>query len=272
MTPVRPSVLAGTWYPGDPVALRRDILDYMNAAPDLQIDGEITALIVPHAGYVYSGQVAAHAYRLIQGRHYTAVIVIGPSHRYAFSGVAAYSGGGFKTPLGIVPIDNDLTDLIAAASVVQKLPEAHAQEHSVEIQLPFLQVALGEFSFVPLLMGDQSAAVCRELAEVLYHGVKEKNVLVIASSDLSHFHAAPEAQRLDAVVLKHLERSDTEGLIASLAAGKAEACGGGPMAVALMAARMLGAARVRLLKYAHSGDVTGDKSSVVGYTAAVCYR
>ncbi len=272
MKNVRPSILAGAWYPGNPSVLKRDILDYLKAASDLPVEGEIKGLIVPHAGYVYSGPVAAHAYRLVRDRSYDAVIVIGPSHRYAFAGAAVYPRGGFETPLGIVPVHEELADRLTASSVVTVSVQAHAEEHSVEIQLPFLQVALGDFSFVGLVMGEQTASVCRDLSCALYEAVLGKNVLMIASSDLSHFHDADAAKRLDAVALKHVERNDTEGLLASLADGKAEACGGGPMAVVLMTASRLGAKQIRLMKYAHSGDVTGDHRSVVGYAAAVCYR
>ena len=272
MKKIRPSILAGAWYPGNPAVLKRDILAYLKAAPDVQVTGEIKGLIVPHAGYVYSGSVAAHAYRLVNGRSYDAVIVIGPSHRYAFAGVAVYPRGGFETPLGVIPVHEELADCLVASSVVTASVQAHAQEHSVEIQLPFLQVALGEFSFVGLVMGQQTASVCRDLSCALYEAIEGRNVLMIASSDLSHFHDASSAKRLDAMALKHVERNDTEGLLASLADGKAEACGGGPMAVVLMTASRLGAKQVRLLKYAHSGDVSGDHQSVVGYAAAVCYR
>ena len=139
----------------------------------------------------------------------------------------------------------------------------------MEIQLPFLQVALGDFSFVPLVMGDQNENTCQELAAAIYKAAGGKKILIVGSSDLSHFHNYNMAKKLDAIVLGYLKDSDAAGLLETLENGTAEACGGGPMAVAMLVARMLGANKAHLLKYANSGDVTGDKSSVVGYAAAV---
>jgi len=156
MSTIKKSIIAGSWYPGNPSTLRREIENYFHAASMPEIEGEIVALISPHAGYIYSGQVAAHAYSLIRGMKYDTVIVIGPSHRVAFHGVSVFSKGGYETPLGIVPVDEDLAEKIVTISpLVADLPGAHLQEHSVEIQLPFLQVALGDFLFLPLVMGDQ---------------------------------------------------------------------------------------------------------------------
>ena len=273
MNSMRKSILAGSWYPAKPSTLRSDILGYMNAAPDLFLDGDIVGMIAPHAGYMYSGFVAAHAYRLIRGSKYDAVILIGPSHRLSFSGVSIWPFGGYETPLGTVPIEEELARLIMKGSdLIHEEPAAHLQEHSLEIQLPFLQVALETFKLVPLVMGDQSPQTCLMLAETIFEAVQGRNVLILGSSDLSHFHDAPAAEKLDKVALKHIERNDTEGLLEGLSKEKTEACGGGPVAVTMMTANQMGAGKVRLLKYAHSGDITGDKSSVVGYAAAVCYR
>jgi AmmeMemoRadiSam system protein B len=272
MNAVRKSAIAGSWYPGNPSVLRNDIEKYFRSVGDVQVDREIVGIIAPHAGYVYSGQIAAYAYKLICGNNYDVVIVIGPSHRHAFHGVSIYGRGGYETPLGIVPVDEVLSlDIKALSKVVQDIPAAHLQEHSVEIQLPFLQVALGHFHFVPLVMGDQSVDTCRELAEVIYQATRSKKTLVVGSSDLSHFHNYNAATKLDAVVLQHLKDADATGLLKSLAGEATEACGGGPMVVAMLVAGKMGANKARLLKYANSGDVTGDKSSVVGYAAAVYY-
>jgi AmmeMemoRadiSam system protein B len=273
MEALRKSVIAGSWYPGKASILRQDIEKYFAAAPDTDLKGEIVGLIVPHAGYVYSGQVAAYAYKLIRGQKYEAVIVVGPSHRVAFHGVSVFGRGGYETPLGVVPIATDLADVIRTfGKTVEEIPAAHLQEHSLEIQLPFLQVALGDFSFVPLVMGDQNAETCYNLAEAIYRAVKGKKVLIVGSSDLSHFHNYNMAMQMDAIVLKHLQDSDTDGLLKSLDSDICEACGGGPMVVTLLAAKLLGARQSQLLNYANSGDVTGDKSSVVGYAAAAYYK
>jgi len=273
MDTLRRSVIAGSWYPGDPAVLREDIEKYFARVPDLKLTEEITGIIAPHAGYVYSGQVAAHAYKLICGKQYDAVVVVGPSHRVAFRGVSVFGAGGYETPLGVIPIAADLAMAIKSFSkTVEEMPLAHAQEHALEIQLPFLKVALGEFSFVPLVMGDQNADTCYDLADAIYRAAHGKKLLIVGSSDLSHFHDYNRALQLDAMVLKYLQSADAAGLLGSLDSDICEACGGGPMVVALLTAKRLGAAKVQVLKYANSGDVTGDKNSVVGYTAAICYK
>lgn len=273
MNTIKKSVIAGSWYPGNPSVLRRDIENFFNLVPELELEGEIVGLISPHAGYVYSGQVAAHAYKLIRGKKYDAVIVVGPSHRVAFHGVSVFSRGGYETPLGIVPVAQDLAEKIRKlSSIVEDIPETHLQEHSLEIQLPFLQVALNDFSFVPLMMGDQNANTCHELARAIYESAQGKKILIVGSSDLSHFYNYNKAKKMDSIVLDYLKNDDAEGLLQSLENGEVEACGGGPMAVVMLAARMMKADKAHFLKYANSGDVTGDKNSVVGYAAAVFCR
>ena len=267
---LRKSVIAGSWYPGAPSILRRDIENYFNSVPDLELEEEVVGLIAPHAGYTYSGQVAASAYNLVRGKKYDVVIVIAPSHRIAFHGVSIFSTGGYETPLGILPVAEELAKKIKNLNkTVIDIPEAHLQEHSVEIQLPFLQVALGDFSFIPLVMGDQGANTCQELAATIYEAAGGKKILIVGSSDLSHFYNYNMAKKLDAVVLRHLKDGDAVRLLESLGNGTAEACGGGPMVVSMLVSRMMNANKTHLLRYANSGDVTGDKSSVVGYAAAV---
>ena len=175
MNDLKKSVIAGSWYPGAPSILRRDIENYFNSVPDLKLEGDVVGLIAPHAGYTYSGQIAASAYNLIRGKKYDAVTVVGPSHRVAFYGVSIFSTGGYETPLGIVPVAEELAEKIKILSkTVVDIPEVHLQEHSVEIQLPFLQVALGNFSFIPLVMGDQGANTCQELARAIYEAARGK--------------------------------------------------------------------------------------------------
>jgi hypothetical protein len=253
--------------------LKRDIAEYFRNVPDRGLSGEVVGLIAPHAGYRYSGQVAAYAYQLVRGKNYDGVVLIGPSHRVAFPGVSVWGSGAFETPLGHVPVHEKLAqEMTRASGILVDFPAAHAHEHSLEIQLPFLQMALGDFSFVPLVMGDQDAATCRKLAKVIVQAGKNRRLLVVASSDLSHFHEDEKARALDGATLKHVRDNDAEGLLEDLARGQTEACGGGPMAVTMMAARGLGASHSLLLKYAHSGEATGDLQSVVGYAAAVYYQ
>jgi MEMO1 family protein len=273
METLRKSVIAGSWYPGKASILKRDIERYFASVPDLVLEGEISGLVAPHAGYIYSGQVAAHAYKLIRGKKYDAVVIVGPSHHIAFNGVSIFGEGGYETPLGAVPVSRDLAEKIEKfAKTVTEIPAAHLQEHSLEIQLPFLQVALGDFFFVPLVMGDQSANTCYDLAEAISKAAGSKKILIVGSSDLSHFHNYAMASQLDTAILKYLQKGDAVGLLQSLESEVGEACGGGPMAVAMLVAQRLGATKSQLLKYANSGDVTGDKNSVVGYAAAVYYR
>lgn len=273
MNRLRRSVIAGSWYPGDPSVLQRDIVAYLSHVPDINIESDIMGVVAPHAGYIYSGQVAAHAFKAIQGRPYDTVILIGPSHRVAFSGVSIYSRGAYETPLGEIPVDEHLARILMKGSnLITDLPAAHVQEHSLEIQLPFLQVVLGRFNLVPLVMGDQSSETCRELACLIHQASKDRNILIVGSSDLSHFHDYQKAKELDGIVLGHIRNFDTEGLLSSLEQDKAQACGGGPMAVTMLTSQKKGARHSQLLNYANSGDVTGDKRSVVGYASAVYYR
>jgi AmmeMemoRadiSam system protein B/AmmeMemoRadiSam system protein A len=274
---VREAVIAGSWYPGDPEDLAADIDGYLEGAETSAIDGEIVALISPHAGYMYSGPVAAHAYAHLRGRTYDTVIVVAPSHRFGFRGASIFGGDGYETPLGIVPVDREVADALTDRSRgLAYEPRAHAAEHSLEIQVPFLQRVLGDFSIVPIIMGDQSEDGVRTLAGRIADVVKArsatKRMLIVASTDLSHFHDYDRAVALDSVVLERVGGFDPEGLLAALAAGECEACGGGPMAAVMMAARELGASRSTVVKYANSGDVTGDHSQVVGYMAAVVTR
>ena len=272
MKEIRKSIIAGSWYPGKPDVLRADIEKYFTAV-NLKLKGDIKALIAPHAGYIYSGQIAAYAYNLIRNEKYDTVIVVGPSHRVAFHGVSVFLGGGYETPLGVVPVDEVMgRKIISLNKDVQEIPAAHTSEHSIEIQLPFLQVALGNFSFVPLVMGDQSERTCQNLAQVIHETAGDKRVLIVGSSDLSHFHDYQKAVKIDSVSIKYLETADAEGLLENLSAGKTEACGGGPMAASILTAKKMGALKANVLKYANSGDVTGDKTSVVGYVSAVYYQ
>jgi len=269
---IRKPILAGTWYPGKPDILRHDVEDYIEKA-SVKTEGRVIGLISPHAGYIYSGGVAGYAYRLVRGEVFDSVIVVAPSHRAHFRGASLYDRGAFETPLGVVPVDEELAGtMISRSDEISFLQGAHAQEHSIEIQLPFLQVSLGSFKFVPIVMGDQGRRFCEELASVIADSVGGEKVLLVGSSDLSHFHDYERAKKMDSRILRHLEAMDTEGLFRDLESGVSEACGGGPMAVVMMAARKLGADRAKLLKYANSGDVTGDRGSVVGYAAAAFFR
>lgn len=271
---IRKSAIAGSWYPGDSPTLRRTIQKFLQAAPADDAGGEdLLGMVAPHAGYMYSGQVAACAYQCAAGSLYDSVIVVGPSHRLPFPGASVLPRGGYETPLGVVDVDEELAEAIMTYSpLVKDLPQAHLQEHSIEIQLPFIQVVKPGLPFVPVIMGDQSRDTCVSLAEAIFRASAGKRVLLIGSSDLSHFHDSARAGKMDNIIISHLAAMDPDGLLECLASGSGEACGGGPMAVTMMASKLFGAARGRVLCYADSGDITGDKKSVVGYVAAVFYR
>ena len=270
---VHESVIAGSWYPDSPNELRDTINAFLDGVPKRELSGELVSLISPHAGYAYSGQVAAYAYKLLRNHKFDTVIIIAPSHHAAFSGISVYDQGGYRTPLGLVPLDRDLIrELKDKDTDIHYVPEAHAREHSLEIQLPFLQTVMPGFKLVPLVMGDQSYATCKRLADAVAQCSRGKSVLIVASSDLSHFHSYQQAKELDQVIIDHVTKFDPQGLSYDLARGKCEACGGGPIVTALLASRELGANATDVLYSANSGDVTGDRSRVVGYLAAAIYK
>jgi len=274
MKEIREPAVAGMFYPDKPDLLSRDVKKYLENAKKEKIEGEIVALLSPHAGYMYSGQVAAYAYKLIEGKDLDSVVMIAPSHQALFKGASLYDRGGFRTPLGVVPIDVELSKkLMERRKEIQFLPEAHAQEHALEVQIPFLQIVSKSFKLVPIVMEPYwSWETCQSIASAIAETVKGKKVLLIASSDLSHFHSYEKAIELDKIVLSHIERFDPEGLNRDLKSGRCEACGGGPIISIMLAAKALGANRGKVLKYLNSGDVTGDRSRVVGYGAAVFYK
>ncbi len=253
--------------------MRSTISGYLQKTPPWLPPGEVVGIVAPHAGYIYSGQVAACAYKCLEEATYDAVLVIAPSHRARFDGVSVYGPGGYETPLGVLEVDEGLVaGILAAGAKFKLLPEAHHSEHAIEIQLPFLQVLFGNIKIVPLLMGDQNAETCETLAGAIVEASGKRRILMVASADLSHFHDYPTARRMDERILKRLQAQDEKGLKGDLEAGLSESCGGGPMITVMTAARMLRATGARMLCYANSGDVTGDRGSVVGYGAAVYYR
>lgn len=270
---VRRPAVAGSFYPGDAKILSRQVRDYLSHASREEVAGEIVALVSPHAGYMYSGLVAAQAFKTVEGMHFDAVVILAPSHRVPFQGASVYDRGGFETPLGIVPIDQDLArKLMAESDLFQFLPQAHSQEHSLEVQLPFLQEALGSFNLVPIVIMDQSYRTCERVGQAIARAVRGKKVLLVASTDLSHYHPYEEAVQMDKVILDDIRLFDAQRLSRDLDSRKGEACGGGPVIAVMVAAKELGASQGKILRYQNSGDVTGDRSGVVGYAAAVFSR
>jgi hypothetical protein len=237
------------------------------------------AIIAPHAGLRYSGPVAACAYATVRGGRYRAAVLVGPSHAAAFHGVSVWPSGAWETPFGPVAVHEPMARALAEETpLVHEDRSVHVREHSLELQMPFVARLLPDVPIVPLLMGRQTRGTAEALGRALARvigaaapGRAGEEVLLVASSDLSHYEDAATAAALDEVVLRHVESLDAPGLMAALEREPRHACGGGPLVSVLLAARLLGASRARVLRYADSGDVTGDKSSVVGYMAAALW-
>jgi hypothetical protein len=200
-------------------------------------------------------------------------VLVGPSHFVGFEGVSIWPRGSWQTPFGPVQVDETLAQAVAAASPeIVENREAHGREHSLEMQLPFIARLLPGVPIVPMVMGFQSRETAFGLGGAIAAAVRDRDdALLVASSDLSHYEDARVAARMDAVVLEHVEQCDADGLMQTLERQPHHACGGGPVVAVLHAARQLGATRARVLKYGDSGDVSGDKSSVVGYMAAAIW-
>lgn len=273
MSAVREAAVAGLFYPELKSVLEKDVDEYLLRAKSVRIEGTIRGLICPHAGFLYSGLTAAAAYRLLKGRTYEGVIIVGPSHREYFEGVSLFPGSSYRTPLGEMPVHDELRSVLQTTDPTIKVSEhGHTMEHSIEVQLPFLQRALGKTPFVPLVMGDQRRETCLALAGALTRACRGRNVLLVASSDLSHYHPYAEAVNLDKHVVSDVEGYRPEDLLRKLELEEVEACGGGPMVAVMLAARDLGATRAKPLFYCNSGDVTGEKEAVVGYLSAALYE
>jgi MEMO1 family protein len=270
---LHPSALAGTWYPGSPGELVREIEDCLAGAAGPG-PGEVRALIAPHAGLMYSGPVGAWAYKAAAGQTYDVAVLVGPSHYVAFDGVAIYPEGAFATPLGHVPVDAAGARALASAPVIRALPRAHQREHALEMQLPFLQVLFPALPIVPLLIGRQDRATVDALATALGGAFAGRRALLVASTDLSHHFDARTARALDSRVHACLAAFDPDALMGLLEQypeeerGRYVACGGGAAVAVMRAARTLGAAEGRVLRHADSGEVSGDTQRVVGYVAA----
>jgi AmmeMemoRadiSam system protein B len=264
--------VAGTWYPGTPGGIAAEVEQYLAAAGTPRVEGRLVGLISPHAGLRYSGPVAAYGYALLRGRPSLTAVLVGPSHRMAFDGVSLFARGAFETPLGRVPIAEDLAGaLLGEEPAILDRPDPHRDEHSLEMQLPFLQHLVPKLRIVPILMGSQAREEVEALSRALVKVLSRWNgeVLLIASSDLSHYEPAPVAHRLDALVTGDVERFDESRLLDRLEATRGHACGGGPMVAVMKAARGLGADRAAILCYGDSGDVgEREKSRVVGYLSA----
>lgn len=273
---LRPSPIAGTWYEGRPTRLAEQVDDYLHRAKLPALNGEIVAVIAPHAGHRYSGPVAGYAFAPVLGRIYDLVAVIAPMHHFHPQPLLTTAHDAYATPLGEIPVDRTALDALNGYLKAEKLaltPVMNDPEHSLEIELPFLQRALaGPFHLLPVMVRSQEPTVSQALGKALATLLRGRNALLVASTDLSHFYPQEIAERLDAEMLRCIESFSPEEIFVAERSGKGFACGHAAVAAVLWAAQELGGTQVKILNYATSGNVTGDYSQVVGYGAAVVLR
>ncbi len=270
---IRQPAVAGRFYTADPDELKQQINGFLEKARPEKPDGEIIGIISPHAGYFYSGQVAAYGFELLEKNQFDTVIVVAPSHHTYFEGCSIYNLGGYQTPLGVIPLDSEIIERMRQAeSSIKFHKSAHLEEHSLEVQLPFLQEILGDFKLVPIVMGQQTRENWTKLAKAMAGSINGKRILLLGSSDLSHFYQYEKAVSLDTIILDHINNYDIDGFWDDIEAKKCAACGAGPIASVMQASQLTAATHARVLNYANSGDVSGDRNRVVGYMSAVFYR
>lgn len=272
MLDVRPSPIAGTWYESRPERLAAIVDGYLDAAILPPLGRPVVGVMAPHAGYRYSGQVAGHAFAAVRGAQPDLVAVISPMHHPYFQPLLTTAHAAYGTPLGLVPVAQDavmtLSRRLEAGIGIGLTPISRDPEHSLEIELPFLQRALaGDFRLLPVMVRAQEPAVSQALGEALAEVLRGKNALLVASTDLSHYHPQAQARALDDAVLDAVTTFSPQRLYEVARRGKGEACGLGALAAVMWACQALGAKRAQVLRYATSGDVTGDYSAVVGYAA-----
>ncbi len=271
---VRKPVVAGSFYPSNPKGIEKEIDGYLNDAEDQSLDGDIIGLISPHAGYVYSAPVAAYSFNQLKNSDAELAIVLAPSHRARFDGASVIPSGVYETPLGGVEIDKTIGEKLVQETHFNFIEEVHSAEHSLEVQIPFLQRVLGNFKLVPIVIGTIDLDKCMSIAEDIYANLKDekRDLVVVISTDLSHYHSYKSANELDGIFVDSLKDFSEESLYDVLSRNKAEACGQGPVLTGLNLCKKLGASKVDILKYANSGDTAGGKDQVVGYLAAAILK
>ena len=297
--------VAGQFYPGDKKSLSAQIDQCLDQAEPEAVKGDILCLISPHAGYDFSGPTAAFGYKLIQGKTYgygysvahhrplaygcgyrkphhrplayKTVVVIGPSHYYGFNGIAVYPAGKFRTPLGDLEIDSDFAQkLLNPKQNISSYTQAFDKEHSIEVQLPFLQKTITDFKIVPIVIGQCEYAALNQLAENLSKAIGSRtDVLITASTDLTHSYDFTETRKVDKLTLKHLQEMDPEDIYRKLSSREIQMCGGLPVVSAIITAKKLGYDKIKLLSHTDSAEVTGNRTKgnwTVGYASAVIYK
>jgi len=266
---IRQPAVAGLFYPSEPGELRaaiRVLLDENKPDPGA---GSAIALISPHAGYPFSGPTAAYGFNLVSQQSVEVAVIVSPSHREYFDGISVYDGDAYKTPLGNMSVNKDLRNaLLDGDTIIEASGRGHGDEHAIEVQLPFLQTIFGDIDILPIVIGDQRREYCFRLGEQLGSLLQGRNALLIASTDLSHYYASEVAEELDQIIIDDVAAFDYQLLMEDLEHERSEACGGGPTVAVLIAAKQLGAGRVRILSHCNSGEITGDRRRVVGYLSA----
>lgn len=276
ITDVRPSPIAGLWYTGNESRLRGQISAYLDNAVIPPLPGQVIALISPHAGHRYSGRTAGHAFAAVRGQTPDLVVVVSPMHAPHPASLLTTAHRAYATPLGPMQVDQPAVERLArilGQSGHELTPVANDDEHSLEILLPFLQVALAQpFHLLPVMVRSQSPRTAQVLGKALAQAVQGQTCLLVASTDLSHFYPQELANELDGEMLRRIKSFDPDDLFAAEHSGKGFACGVGALAAVLWAARDLGANAVEVLHHSTSADETGDRASVVGYGAAAVLK
>ncbi len=268
----KPNV-SGQFYPSDPIELSGQIDDFFHKASVEPMDGRIEVMIAPHAGYVYSGPIAAYGYKAASRSSYKTIVVIAASHYVGFSGASVWAQGKFETPLGPIEVDTDFAKkIIDADKEFAFIPKVFEKEHSLEVQLPFLQKTFTNFKIVPIVMGQPTFQTCQDLASVLSRIIADRtDVLVVISTDMSHYHSAKIAKSMDGKAIDLVRKLDAAQLWQKCNDQTVELCGFAPVTVGLLYAKQKGL-DVKILNYGDSGDITGDKQAVVGYFSAVFFK
>ena len=269
----RPSPIAGTWYPKNPEALAHNIDEYLRDAKLPPIQGQVIGVIAPHAGHRYSGSVAAHAFATLRGLTPDLVVILSPFHNFDPHPLLTTKHQAYNTPLGNIEVDSSAVDELQSHLQIPITPITNDKEHSLEIELPFLQRVLkNEFKLLPVMIRAQEEFIAEQLGTALAKVIKNRNAILVASTDLSHFYDQQTATQFDQEMLKRFTALDPSMIFEAEQTGKGFACGHAAVATVQWAAKSLGVNKVQILKQATSGDVTGDYSSVVGYGAAVILR
>ncbi|HSD62377.1 MAG TPA: AmmeMemoRadiSam system protein B [Ignavibacteriaceae bacterium] len=271
MSQVRKPAVAGYFYPADSSKLKDEVGLLLQITAGEKIPEKLFGIVVPHAGYTYSGKTAAYGFNLLNKNKVKTVIVLSPSHREYFPGISVYEGDAYQTPLGIIPVNKKISNVLTNNSkTIFKGREGHGQEHAIEVQLPFLQMVLDDFEIVPVVMGDQGKLYIDELAVKIAEAADE-NTVVVSSSDLSHYYSGEVASQMDSIIERDINNFNYTGLQEDFEKGRCEACGAGTIITMMKSADKLKYNKSKVLYRCDSGDTTGDKHEVVGYLSAVIY-